>query len=204
MGRGLWFLAWVALVAMASQTVVGAEPSPVWRSNFKAALLEAEQRRLPLLVHFYADWCMPCQRMERDVFTSPKLKEFLGTHFVAVKLDSDHHQDIVRRYGVETLPSDLVIDSLTGKVLVLHSDFLDTTRYLTLATQAEARFIQVHAADLKPETEKDSAATDGTGSSGTGAASSTPAASKSKVFSTASNRRWKPSSPRPCKPEPAN
>lgn len=177
MGRGLWFLAWVALVAMASQTVVGAEPSPVWRSNFKAALLEAEQRRLPLLVHFYADWCMPCQRMERDVFTSPKLKEFLGTHFVAVKLDSDHHQDIVRRYGVETLPSDLVIDSLTGKVLVLHSDFLDTTRYLTLATQAEARFIQVHAADLKPETEKDSAATDGTGSSGTGAASSTPAAS---------------------------
>ena len=162
---------------MASQTVVGAEPSPVWRSNFKAALLEAEQRRLPLLVHFYADWCMPCQRMERDVFTSPKLKEFLGTHFVAVKLDSDHHQDIVRRYGVETLPSDLVIDSLTGKVLVLHSDFLDTTRYLTLATQAEARFIQVHAADLKPETEKDSAATDGTGSSGTGAASSTPAAS---------------------------
>jgi len=177
MGRGLWFLAWVALVAMASQTVVGAEPSPVWRSNFKAALLEAEQRRLPLLVHFYADWCMPCQRMERDVFTSPKLKEFLGTHFVAVKLDSDHHQDIVRRYGVETLPSDLVIDSLTGKVLVLHSDFLDTTRYLTLATQAEARFIQVHAADLKPENEKDSAATDGTGSSGTGAASSTPAAS---------------------------
>jgi len=162
---------------MASQTVVGAEPSPVWRSNFKAALLEAEQRRLPLLVHFYADWCMPCQRMERDVFTSPKLKEFLGTHFVAVKLDSDHHQDIVRRYGVETLPSDLVIDSLTGKVLVLHSDFLDTTRYLTLATQAEARFIQVHAADLKPENEKDSAATDGTGSSGTGAASSTPAAS---------------------------
>ncbi len=177
MGRGLWFLAWVTLVAMASHTVVGAEPSPVWRSDFKAALLEAEQRRLPLLVHFYADWCMPCQRMERDVFTAPKVKEFLGTHFVAVKLNSDHHQDIVRRYGVETLPSDLVIDSLTGKVLVLHSDFLDTTRYLSLATQAEARFIQVHAADLKPENVKDSVPTDGTGSSGTGDASSKPAAS---------------------------
>ena len=177
MGRGLWFLAWIVLVARASQSVVGAEPSPVWRSDFKAALLEAEQRRLPLLVHFYADWCMPCQRMERDVFTSPKVKEFLGTHFVAVKLNSDNHQDIVRRYGVETLPSDLVIDSLTGKVLVLHSDFLDTTRYLSLATQAEARFIQVHAADLKPDNGIEVAATDKprTGNSGPGNATS-PAA----------------------------
>ncbi len=176
MGRGLWFLAWIALMAMATRTVVGAEPSPVWRTDFKAALLEAEQRRLPLLVHFYADWCMPCQRMERDVFTAPKVKEFLGTHFVAVKLNSDNHQDIVRRYGVETLPSDLVIDSLTGKVLVLHSDFLDTTRYLSLASQAEARFIQVHAADLRPDNGTEVAATDGSkpGASTTGETAKKP------------------------------
>lgn len=170
MRRGMWFLAWVSLVAMASQTVVGAEPSSVWRSDFKAALLEAEERRLPLLVHFYADWCMPCQRMERDVFTSPKVKEFLGTHFVAVKLNSDHNQDVVRRYGVETLPSDLVIDSLTGKVLVRHSDFLDSTKYLSLATQAEARFIQVHAAESKPEPEATKPGASGTGENNTDAA----------------------------------
>ncbi len=147
--RGLWFLAWAVLVAAASRTVVGGEPSTVWRTDFKAALLEAEQKKLPLLVHFYADWCMPCQRMEREVLTAPAVKEFVGSRFVAVKLNSDRHQDLVRRYGVETLPSDVVIDSLTGKVLVLHADFLDKTRYLQLATQAEAKFTKIHAAKLK-------------------------------------------------------
>jgi len=146
--RGLWFLAWVVLVAAVSKTAVGGEPSTVWRADFKAALLEAEQKKLPLLVHFYADWCMPCQRMEREVLTAPAVKEFVGSKFVAVKLNSDRHQDLVRRYGVESLPSDVVIDSLTGKVLLLHSDFLDKTRYIQLVTQAEAKFAKIHAANL--------------------------------------------------------
>lgn len=149
--RGLWFLAWAALVAAASRTVVGAEPLTVWRTDFKAALLEAEQKKLPLLVHFYADWCMPCQRMERDVLTAPSVKEFVGRRFVAVKLNSDHHQDLVRLYGVETLPSDVVIDSLTGKVLLRHSDFLDRTQYIQLVTQGEAKFTKIHAAKLSQD-----------------------------------------------------
>ncbi len=158
-GRGLWFLAWAMLVAAASRTVVGAEPSTIWRTDFKAALLEAEQKKLPLLVHFHAEWCMPCQRMEREVLTSPTVKEFVGSRFVAVKLNSDHHQDLVLRYGVKTLPSDVVIDSLTGKVLLLHSEFLDKTQYLLLATQGEAKFTKIHAANLK---QNDDAGADGT------------------------------------------
>jgi len=146
---GLWLLAWMILAAVGTSTVVGAEPASVWRSDFKAALLEAEQKKLPLLLHFYADWCMPCQRMEREVLTAPAVKEFLGTKFVAVKLNSDHHQDLVNRYGVVSLPSDVVIDSLTGKLLVRHADFLDKTQYLRLATQAEAQFAKIHAVQLK-------------------------------------------------------
>ncbi|MEK6262323.1 MAG: thioredoxin family protein [Planctomycetota bacterium] len=166
-GRGLWFLAWAVLVAAASQTVVGAEPSAVWRTDFKAALLEAEQKKLPLLAHFYADWCMPCQRMEREVLTAPNVKEFVGRRFVAVKLNSDHHQDLVRRYGVETLPSDVVIDSLTGKVLLLHSDFLDKTQYIHLVTQGEAKFAKIQAARLKQGGDAETGSETPTGTDGT-------------------------------------
>jgi YHS domain-containing protein len=178
LGRVTWFLAWLTLVAAAAQTVVGADPRSVWRSDFKSALLEAEQRRVPLLVHFYADWCMPCQRMERDVFTSPQVKEYLGTHFVAVKLNSDNHQDIVQRYGVETLPTDLVIDSFNGKVLVLSANPLDTSRYLSLASKASNKFIEIHAAELKKDDTQDTGSTDskndGTSATGTATGETQP------------------------------
>ena len=78
---------------------------------------EAEEKKLPLLIHFYAEWCMPCQRMEREVFPTPAVKELLGSRFIAVKVNSDLRQDLVRRYGVETLPSDVVVDSLTGRTI---------------------------------------------------------------------------------------
>ena len=145
----LLFLAIGLLLALLASTthVVGGESS-VWRSDFKAALQEAEEKKLPLLIHFYADWCMPCQKMEREVFPTAAVKELLDRRFVAVKVNSDHRQDLVRQYGVETLPSDVVIDSLTGRVIVLHAGYQDRSDYLATATKAEAHFVKAHASDL--------------------------------------------------------
>lgn len=127
--------------------VVGAEGAH-WKSDFKAALQEAESNKRPLLVHFYADWCMPCQKMERDVFSSSTVKDALGHKFVAVKVNSDHHQDLVQRYGIQTLPSDLIIDSINGRILTLNSGFQGTNEYLTLLNSAETKFNKAHVIDL--------------------------------------------------------
>jgi YHS domain-containing protein len=86
--------------------------------------------------------------MEREVFPTQAVKDLLGSRFVAVKVNSDHHQDLVKRYGVETLPSDVIVDSLTGRVISLHSGFVDRTGYINNASQAEARFVKAHASDL--------------------------------------------------------
>lgn len=128
--------------------VVGTEPSSAWRSDFKTALYEAEEKKLPLLIHFYAEWCMPCKRMERDVFSSPDVKGLLTHRLVAVKINSDQHQDIVRRYAVETLPSDVVVDSLTGRVIANHAGFQDKAAYLTTVSTAESLFRRAHAREL--------------------------------------------------------
>jgi thioredoxin-related protein/YHS domain-containing protein len=136
------------LMFKSADHVVAAEPSSVFRSDFKSALQEAEEKKRPLLLHFYADWCMPCQRMEREVFTNASVKELLGGHFVAVKVNSDQRQDLVGRYGVQTLPSDVIIDSLTGRVIAMHAGFQDRHGYMAIASQAEAKFIKAHGAEL--------------------------------------------------------
>lgn len=151
----VWCLAWFILITSSSD-LIGADPS-IWRNDFKSALAEAEEKELPLLVHFYADWCMPCQRMERTTFADQAVREALKTRFVAAKLNMEQNQQIILRYGVTKLPSDLAIDPGTGKVLLLQEDFLEKQRYLDMLKQVETRFRRFHFTKHPPiqETEPD-------------------------------------------------
>jgi thioredoxin-related protein/YHS domain-containing protein len=148
--RLFWAVVWiVVLVFVAPRLVVGAEPQ-TWRTDFDAALREAEEKKLPLLMHFHADWCMPCQKMEQTVFNSSAVREMLAPRFVAVKLNSEKNQHLVRRYGFEILPTDIALDPLTGRVLTIHSGYLDQAAYIKLAQQSEARFRHLHTPAANP------------------------------------------------------
>ncbi len=142
--RSTFLMVGLALFGAATTSQLLGSDSEVFRTDYKTALQEAEEKKLPLLVHFYAEWCSPCKRMDREVFPNAAVKEILGSRFVAVKINSDDRQDLVRRYGIETLPSDLVIDSLTGRVITLHAGSQDKNGYLATVSQAEAKFIQAH------------------------------------------------------------
>ncbi|WP_373652203.1 thioredoxin family protein [Schlesneria sp. DSM 10557] len=142
---------WAAILLVTILTNVPqadcAELDSVFRSDFKAALAEAEEKKLPLLIHFYADWCMPCKRMDREVFSATDVKDLLQTRFIATKVNSDQQQDLVRRYGVETLPSDVIVDSQSGRVLALHAGFQDRNGYVANISKAEAKFTRAHAGE---------------------------------------------------------
>ena len=142
--RMTFLMAGLALFTVATSSPLKGGDSEVFRTDFKSALKEAEEKKLPLLVHFYADWCMPCKRMDREVFPNAAVKEMLGSRFVSVKINSDKHQDLVLQYGIELLPSDLVIDPLTSRVIALHSGPQDRNAYLATTSLAEAKFLQAH------------------------------------------------------------
>jgi thiol-disulfide isomerase/thioredoxin/YHS domain-containing protein len=86
-----------------------------WHTNFAEAQAEAQALGKPLLVHFYADWCGPCQQMERSVLNQPAVLRCLGVEMVGVKINADHHADLKNRFGVSGFPSDVVV-SPAGEV----------------------------------------------------------------------------------------
>ena len=51
--------------------------------------LETALTRVPkkVLVHFYADWCVYCKKMENKVYTKPDIVEALSKEYYAVKFD---------------------------------------------------------------------------------------------------------------------
>ncbi|MCH7688954.1 MAG: thioredoxin family protein, partial [Planctomycetes bacterium] len=110
-----------------------------WSSNFEQAKAEAKRRNLPLLIHFYADWCGPCRQMERNVLSSASLAKQLNGKFVAVKVNTDHRSDLVNRYRIESLPSDVFV-SPSGRILGRTAGAKGRSRYLAYLATIDAKW----------------------------------------------------------------
>lgn len=80
-------------------------PEPV-----AAALRQARTERLLVLIDFFADWCVPCRVLEKDVFPDPRLRELLEGYLL-VRVDVDHLPDVANNYEVAAMPTLVVLDS---------------------------------------------------------------------------------------------
>ncbi len=67
------------------------------------ALAQARKENKPLLIDFYAEWCLPCQRMEKETFADVAVKEMLQ-NVVLLKIDTDKEAALSEKFGVVGLP----------------------------------------------------------------------------------------------------
>ena len=88
-----------------------------WAADYETALVTAAATGRPVALHFFAEWCRPCQRMEADVLDAPAVLARLGgTGVVAVRVDVDEREDLAEEYGVTALPADVFLNA-DGSVL---------------------------------------------------------------------------------------
>lgn len=80
-----------------------------WLSSFDEAKKLAESQQVPLIVHFEASWCGPCRQMEASVLSQQLVLEQLSTDFVGVRVDADRHSDLISRFGIASLPTEIIL-----------------------------------------------------------------------------------------------
>ena len=100
-----------------------------WMLSFEEAAKLAARESVPLIVHFEASWCGPCRQMEGSVLNKTAVLEQLSQRYVGVRVDADHHPDLVSRFQVTSLPTEVIIND-SGDELARYVGITSLDSYL--------------------------------------------------------------------------
>lgn len=109
-----------------------------WKSNYAEASTAAEKEGLPILLHFQAWYCGPCQRMDRDVFPHADVQNALSTGLVSVEIDVTKEPDLAARFEASTVPRDVVVFA-DGSVETLNIGYMSRAAYVSLLRDTAER-----------------------------------------------------------------
>lgn len=141
----LLFVVWSA--AFAPCQAVAAEGA--WMTDFDAALAEAQRLQRPLLVHFYTDWCQPCQQMERTVLNRPEVADSIRRSIIAVKVNAEKSPKVAARYGVDAFPMDIFVEP-NGSEMMKSTGKRTLSEYKMAIARAATRYADLVASRTPP------------------------------------------------------
>ncbi|HEY1685057.1 MAG TPA: thioredoxin domain-containing protein [Tepidisphaeraceae bacterium] len=99
-----------------------------WRENLAVGETEGQREHKLLLVEFSSGFCEPCEQMERTTWADKRVKEALEK-FVPVKIDFLKETELDKKYGVEAIPTMMVMDD-QGKVVRATTGEMDAEEFL--------------------------------------------------------------------------
>jgi thiol:disulfide interchange protein DsbD len=114
-GAGVALTVVGAVYAIGSGDARSAAATPVaWEHDEAAALARARAEGKPVIIDFWADWCVACKELDRDAWADPAVQA-AASRFVKLKIDATEESPVVEaiweKYGIVGMPTVLFIDS---------------------------------------------------------------------------------------------
>lgn len=115
----------------------GSEGIKFFKGSWAEAQALAEREGKLLFVDFYAVWCGPCKKMEKQVFTKPEVGAYFAKHFVAMQIDAERPEnlELAKRYKVEAFPT-LAFIRPSGEAVSIATGYLEVAELLKEARTA--------------------------------------------------------------------
>lgn len=100
-----------------------ARTSIKWFNSLEPALARAKETGKPVMIDFYATWCLPCKMLDGSTYRHRDIVNE-SEHWVMVRIDVDENQELAARYRVESVPT-IVLLSSDGKEKERKVGFVD-------------------------------------------------------------------------------
>lgn len=100
--------------------------------QFEKVLEKAKAENKLVFVDFYADWCIPCKMMDKEVLSDKAIGDFFNKNFINIKVDGekDNGPDLSAILGVRAYPTFLFLDDI-GRIVerregsIWHEDLMN-------------------------------------------------------------------------------
>jgi thiol:disulfide interchange protein DsbD len=104
-----WTLGSIAVVLGAVSFSSLQKQQMQWEPYSKETLQSALESGQPVMIDFYADWCVPCHEMERRTFSDPRViglsKPFRKLRVDVTQIDSNESLSLRWKYEVIGVPT---------------------------------------------------------------------------------------------------
>jgi thiol:disulfide interchange protein DsbD len=88
-------------------------------ADFEAALAEASANNQPVMLDFYADWCVSCKEMEAWTFTDPRVQKALKDTVLLqadVTANDEVDQALLKQFGIFGPPTIVFFDRRSNEI----------------------------------------------------------------------------------------
>ncbi len=113
----------------AANTIAWSEITEAWN------VVQQEQR--PMLLYVTMDGCTYCDLMKKKTYTDPNVISEINTYFVAASANRTQRPDLVKKLGVRTFPTTIVI-SPKREVLGVMTGFVSSAEFQSKLTAIRA------------------------------------------------------------------
>jgi len=76
----------------------------VWL-DYDQAVQKADKDNIPFVLLFYSSTCRKCEILEKKGFNQPDTANYVNKHFVAVRINGDKSQELIKKYRIIGYPT---------------------------------------------------------------------------------------------------
>lgn len=124
-----------------------------WRPRSDAAWRDAKEQGRPLLIEVWADWCRPCQRMDREVWSDARViaaaRKFVQVSVDISRADMTSAESLIfGTHGVhpiQVLPTIILLDPW-GDVILFNEGYIQVSELAPMLNEVPADYNPVRTA----------------------------------------------------------